>query len=267
MTVKRPTLADETPQVRMVLYGDPGTGKTTAAASMARYGTVIYIDSEQGLKASALPDTIDRTNIEPYRDISYLELRDLAWDVKDRISQGEKITGVVWDSITATVPALLSDITLAASEKAERRGEERASYVAHQDDWGNVVAQTRELLRFFRALPVHLVVTAHARRSTDEEGAVRMGPATSPALQGDLIAYTDLVIATRTVDLAGKLVYSGLTKPAGRYDAKDRFGVLPANMVEPSFDRVCQYVLGELDQSSDKLQTETRQMTKENTDA
>jgi hypothetical protein len=253
----------------MVLYGDPGTGKTTAAASMASYGTVIYIDTEQGLKASALRQHgINLSNIEPHRNLSYLQLRDLAWELKARIEDGEPIAGVVWDSMTATVPALLSDLTVEAAAKAERRGETRPSYVAHQDDWGNAIAQIRELLRFFRDLPIHMVITAHARRSTDESGEVRMGPATSPALQNDLVAYTDVVIATHVVEVDGQLIRAGYTNPAGRYDAKDRFGVLPTRMVLPSFDRVYRYVTGDLTRDSDTIQNEIRNHTgKDNGDA
>lgn len=258
----RLTLDQETPQVRAVLYGDPGTGKTTAAATMSQLGTVIYIDTEQGLKASALAGhDVELANIEPVRDVSYLALRDLAWELKSRISDGEQIAGVVLDSMTALVPTLLSELTNSAAEKAARRGEERPTYIAHQDDWGNVVAQVRELFRFFRDLPIHMVVTAHSRRSNDEEGAVRMGPATSPALQNDLVAYTDLVIATHMVDIGGKLTQVGYTKPVGKYDAKDRFGVLPAQMVEPTFVRIYEYVIGHLDRDSDPLQIEARTNT------
>lgn len=252
----RPKLSEETTHLRVCYYGDPGTGKTTAAAAMAKLGPIVVIDTEAGLKAAALRrQGIPTDNIEPVRDVSYPALTELADELQGRTD----LVGVVWDSMTASVGSLLSDVTHAAAEKAARQGKVRATYTAQQDDWGDVVAQIRELLRKFRALPVHLALTAHGKRSKDEEGRVRIGPSVSPALQSDLVAYTDAVIRTDLTPVGDSIFRTGLSNPEGKYDAKDRIGAFPQLIVNPGFDRLVAYVEGELTQDSDPEQAKARE--------
>lgn len=256
----RPSLADEKDYVRALYYGDPGKAKTTNAAAMARLGRVVYIDSENGLKPSALKrQGVPIENIEPYRDISYEALRSLAWDVKGRLDDGEPIVGVVWDSMTATLPYFIDDLVGAAVAKATRSGQVRESWKTYQDDYGDMTNQVREVLRLLRDLPCHLALTAHARKGKDEEGMVEVGPNVTPALQGDLFAFMDQVLHVRTLQAGEQTLYTAVSTPTGRFKAKDRFGVLPPNLVTPTFDRLVGYVDGTLDPASDEVQTQARQ--------
>ena len=263
---KLKTLDQESSILRVIYYGDPGVGKTTAAASMAELGKIIYIDAEEGLKGAALKrHGVPIENIEPHRDISYEALTKLASELPLRLNRKDPPIGLVWDSITASVGALLAELTTAAAERAKSKGIVRASYTAQQDDWGDVVAQVRELMRKFRSLPIHLVMTAHAKRGTDEDGRVRVGPATSPALQTDLMAYTDSVVMMRVEEIAGEPYRVGLCQPEGKYDAKDRIGLFPARLVEPTFPRMLAYVAGDLDRATDPVQTKVREALNTNT--
>jgi len=102
----------------------------------------------------------------------------------------------------------------------------------------------KTLLRGYRDLPVHLAISAHARRDKDENEAVRVGPAVTPSIRDTLMAYADCVINTQVIEATGypKGIGYGRTTTVGRFDGKDRFGVLPKNMINPSFDRIVGYV-------------------------
>lgn len=256
----RPSLADEKDFLRVLYYGDPGKAKTTNAAAMARLGRVVYIDSEGGLKPAALKrQGIPIENIEPHREIGYEALRSLAWDVKGRLADGEPIVGVVWDSMTATLPYFIDDLVGAAVAKATRSGQVRESWKTYQDDYGDMTNQVREVFRLLRDLPCHLVITAHARKGKDEEGMVEVGPNVTPALQNDLFAYVDQVLHVRTLPVGETVLYTAVSTPTGRFKAKDRFGALPPNLVTPTFDRLVGYVDGTLDPATDEVQIQARQ--------
>jgi hypothetical protein len=258
---ERPTLKTEKEVVRVLYYGDPGKAKTTNAAAMSKLGRVIYIDAERGAKPTALANQgAVLENIEPYKLISYAALLDLAWETKSRVEDGEPIVGVVWDSLTATLPYFLDDLVKAAVAKAQRTGTQRDSWVTQMDDYGAMTGQIREVFRLLRDLPIHLALTAHSRRDTDEEGKVRVLPAVTPALQNDLMAFTDLVIHVRANQYGDKVLFSGVTQPVGKFEAKDRFGVFPVNLATPTFDRLVAYVEGELEAETDPVQLEARQL-------
>lgn len=254
------TLDLEDVTLRICYYGDPGVGKTTAAAAMADLGRIVYIDTEQGLKAKALERVgIPISNIEPHREITYPALVRLVDQLEERCRTKEAPVGLVWDSMTATVGTLLAEITTAAAERARKAGRVRATYTAQQDDWGDAIAQIRELMRRVRALPIHLVFTAHAKRGNDEDGKVRVGPSVSPALQQDLMAYTDAVVMIRQEQLGGSSYRVGTCQPEGKFDAKDRIGLFPPKLAEPTFPRLLAYVEGDLDRDTDPLQLEVRE--------
>ncbi len=256
----KPTLADEGERVQVLYYGDPGMTKTTCALAMARLGRVIAIDAENGMKPAALRrQGIPIENIEPYRDISHAALLDLLWSVRGRVNDGEPIAGVVWDSMTATLPAFIDTLVKAAVAKAERRGEVRETWKTYQDDYGDMTNQVRELYRLVRDLPCHLAITAHVRKGKNEEGLVEVGPNVTPALQADLFAFSDIVMHMRSTPVGTDgLLYTGVTTPTGRFKAKDRYSALPPNLATPTFDRIVSYVEGRIDLDSDIVQTEAR---------
>lgn len=258
-TQARLTLADEKEAVRVLYYGDPGKTKTTSALAMARLGKVIAIDSEAGMKPGALRrQGIPIENIEPWRDIEYSMMLQLLWDVKDRIAKGEEIVGIVWDSMTATLPIFIDALVKTAVRKAERSGQVREAWKTYQDDYGDMTNQVRELYRMMRDLPIHLAITAHVRKGKDEDGMVEIGPNVTPALQGDLFAFSDIVINMRAIQAGETTLYTGVTVPTGRFKAKDRYGALPANMVTPTFDRIVGYVEDKIDLDNDTVQIEAR---------
>jgi hypothetical protein len=260
------SLADENEWARICLYGRYGSGKTTAAAAAARLGgQVVHIDAEQRLKAGPLrrpPLNIPIDRIEPYREISYKRLRELGWAVKERLhDQPGSVSAVTFDSVTEVTKLLVGQIldsnTAEAIRRAEKRGEEVAvnPFAIDIDWWGEMTEQFRRILRLYRDLECHLVFTAHERRDVDGDG-VRIGPATTPAVQQDLMGYVDVLGVT----YLDRGQYVARFAPGTKHEAKDAFGVLPPVMAQPTVDRIVAYVREELTLDNDPIQQAYNEM-------
>lgn len=246
------TLEDEKEPIRMVYYGDPGTRKTSYMAAMSQLGKVVHIDAEEGLKPTALRRLgIDVSNIIPVRRVTYMKLEDLMYEWLDIIAKGNDLPfiGINFDSATAMIDRFISGVVDSQVRKADAKGEDRARWKVYQEDYGDMTNQIKNLLRGYRDLPVHLCIAAHAKREKDEEDAVRIGPSVNPAVRDAISVYSDLILNTDIVAAPGypKGLGYARTQTIGKFDGKDRFGVLPKNMINPTFPRVLQYVEGDLE--------------------
>jgi len=251
-----PTLDEEEPFHRILWYSDPGKGKTTNIANAAKFGKVIYIDSENGLKAKALRSHgIPVENIEPHRNTTYEGLEALHQEIYERLISGEPIFATAWDTTTKAAASLLDTIAYESAIKATRIGKDKTEFDTWQDDYGTLAAKMRKLIRRFHDLPCHLLIGAHQRRDIDEEtSTVSIGPALSPAVQQDLVGYMDVVIHCRTEEFNDEDEFSGLTRPRGRFMAKDRYRMLPPFLIDPTFERVVDYIDDKIDRDKDPLQ-------------
>lgn len=260
----RPTLDEVQARYRCLYYGDPGGGKTTAIAMAAKLGKVIYIDADGGLKAKALRrHGIPVENIEPYTDISYRGLEKLHQETHTRLRDGEDIYAIAWDTTSKTQDAFLDEIMPESLKKSERIGKDRGEFEIYLEDRGVVVEMMKKLLRRFHGLDCNLLLGAHERRDVNQEdGSVRVGPALSPSVAASFGGWMDCIIrcSTETFENDPTLAewdgmeFVGLTRPDGRFVAKDRFGLLPKRMVNPGFDRVIAYLDGDLEKINDPFQ-------------
>jgi hypothetical protein len=264
------SLADENEFARICLYGEWGSGKTTSAAHAAHLGPIRHIDSELRLKGGALRRLgVPTDRIEPFRDISYQSLRDDIELVRENLHDaredlddeaGNPVTAwaaYVHDSVTEIVKTLLDDVIARNVGEARRRAQKRGEEVKINpfqidvDYYGEAVQEYRTLLREMRNLDTHLIFTAQERRDTDKnDGTVRVGPGTLPAVQAELMGYCDVVVHTYR---SGRY-HLGLTEPGTKYMAKDAFGVLPPIMVNPTVDRLVAYMHEDLTIDTDPIQ-------------
>jgi hypothetical protein len=92
----------------------------------------------------------------------------------------------------------------------------------------------------------------------DDDGLVSYGPAMSPAVAIDTMGLVDVVGHTAVEQVGTGTFYLASFVPLGRRKAKDRLGVLPPRMVDPSVDRILKYVDGKLDRTQDPRQQAIR---------
>ncbi len=258
---KRATLDQTTEFVRALFYGDPGSGKTTAAAHMAKLGRTLFINAEGGLKKRPLANLgVPLENLVVEDATTYDDLDDLFWQLRDEFAEDPAAyVGVCIDSCSELVQRFLDAIRKDEYEKVEARAARRqeeitqSRFFTDRAYYGELSGQMRELLRHFKDLPCHLVITALPRRDVDDDGRVKYGPAVNPAIQGDLMGMMDVV---GYFEAEGDEFVAAF-RPTKTKQAKDRLGALPHRMVDPTFDRIVGYVNDTISESSDPLQTGT----------
>lgn len=243
-------LVDEAEYTKALFYGREGTGKTTAAARAAEHGRVLVVNSEGGLKKTALKQQgVDTSRIAVWPpegvEITARSLEDLH----------EKILGDLHDDPDAWYAVVLDSLTEIHHLLRENATEERVRKsrtvldpdFVDRDDYGKMTAQLRKLIRRFRDLPCHVVVIALEK---DDETAQEIRPSLTPALNTDVLGYMDVVVRFGSPDGS----FRGRIKGTERIRAKDRFGILPEVLAEPSFPRIQAILDGDLDLSTDEAQ-------------
>lgn len=256
-------VADQREFANVLYYGDGGTGKTSALASMANLGRVMYIDAESGIKLRPLKllginvDNIELPDLEG--PLNHDALDDIFWSMKsDLDADPDSWFGCVLDSGSEIARAFLDDIVGKRVTKAEKLGSKASEmmkdpFFIDLDNWGYMSQQFRDLIRRFRDLDCHFGISFLERRDKEKDGSVRVGPAINPGLQTDVVGWHDVVCRTSTE--GG--IFLGATQPEGIRIGKDRYGALPHAMVNPSFARMLGYIHDELQEETDPLQNVT----------
>lgn len=275
------SLDDDTEYLSIMWWGKEGTGKTTNLARVAATklasvvkGDVLMINAEGGAKRTPLrKHGIDTSRFKTYprpgEVLTFEGLERLYYRLAADLEKDPESWGAVcWDSITAIHEKLLDNVIEAEMRKQaeilQRAKKNRAGrsgnivlrdrFETEGDDYGQMTNQVKLLLRKYRTLPCHFLVTALERRDEDRKrkGAKpHYGPAVSPALATALLGYVDIVIRTHVLD---ENVYYGRTTPTEDSRGKDRMFSLPVELVDPTFDRVYGYIHGELEHETDRAQ-------------
>lgn len=252
-----------------LLYGREGSGKTSNGARLANLfshlpptkGRILVINAEGGLKKRPLANRgVDTSRIVVWPDpkkherVTHQALDRLHRRIKaDLEADPESWGGVMFDSATEIHMALLDHVQQKRVTAIKNRGQDVDEDFVDIADYGTMSKLFRDVLRKFRDLPCHFVVTALERRDIDKDtGKPQYGPAVTPGLQSDLLGYVDFVLMCKAEDEDGP--FRALTRANSRFRAKDRFDVLPKIMVDPFMDRVVGYVNGTIEIDSDPEQ-------------
>lgn len=262
------TLDDDDDFVSVMYYGSYGTGKTTALAKMAELGTVKYIRSDRGIKARPLRRLgVPTERIEPVDQFDPISLERTVDEWRELLSADPSaIAGVVLDTATELVARRIEVYvdrdwknarTRAKRDHLELDRLDRYVTGDGREQYKGVTQELRRITRHLSDLPCHLGIAAQVR----EEGGVQM-PDISPALRGDMIGYVDFVIRLQQEGTwpDGRALVVGYPKPDEYHVGKDRDGVLPSRLADPTFPRLLAYVRGILDKDTDQVQAAYRDL-------
>ena len=166
-----------------ILYGAPGAGKTTCAATAP--GPVLFLDCDQGLLALQNPDPeiIKKLGIKLddlyFESItSYDEMVEVIKKVSNECKTQPGWWGtVVLDNLTELQRVLLTDL-LRQSDRT----------VPQLQDWNVMLLRMQAIVRTVRNLPVNSIFIAHERESDKA-----IGPALSGRIEEELPGYVDLM--------------------------------------------------------------------------
>jgi len=189
--------------LKVLVYGQAGSGKTTLTKTLPK---PVVLSAEDGL-LSLKDDNIPFVEIKNIGDLH---------DAYSWLQDSDEFQSVVLDSISE-----IAEVVLAHEKKVNKDG--RAAY-------GEMDVQLSEIIRAFRDLNMHVLMTAKLEKQQDEMGRMLY----FPSLPGNKTAqklpyFFDEVLALRIEkDEEGKTQRALMCDSDGLWLAKDRSGKLEA---------------------------------------
>ena len=205
--------------VKMLVYGQAGAGKTTLIKTMPN---PIILSAEGGLLS--INDA----------DIPYIEIGSMA-DLRDAYQwlgeNSKDFSSIAIDSISEIAEVVLN------YEKKNAKDPRQA--------YGSMQEQMTDLIRAFRDIPMHVLMTAKLEKMTDELGRILYAPSMPGNKIGQQLPYFfDEVLALRVErDADGNTQRAFMCDSDGMWTAKDRSGKLSAWM-EPNLSVVIDTIMG-----------------------
>lgn len=217
--------------LNILLYGDPGVGKTRLAGSaldVAELAPVLFIDIEGGtytLKDS-FPD-VDVVRVKSWKQMQ---------NVYDELYRGQHgYRTIVLDSLTEIQKfSMLGIMQSLIAEKPDRDPD-----IPSVQEWGKNIEQTRKLVRAFRDLPMHSIFTALSKEDKDPRTGMRkMKPSLSGKLSDEVAGFFDIVLYMymKLVDDEPKRYL--LTGATESHVAKDRSNKLPTVVEQANMQNI-----------------------------
>jgi len=224
--------------IKMLIYSDNGVGKTVFGASAMDCDVckeVLFVNIEGGMLSIADRKTLNVWDIEEFSEIKEV-LRYLQ-------EEEHPYKAVVLDSITElqlrSLDAIVANAMAAPPTKGKPRTDEDEIRI---DDYGKNTVSMRKVLRGFRDLPMHVIMTALAVENKDEDGVVTVSPQLTEKMANSVMGYVDIVAYMHAKKIAkdGKeeLIRSFLFQPYGKFRAKDRTGRMGDFLVEPTVQKL-----------------------------
>lgn len=257
---------DETEEHLNILYwGREGSGKTRDIVEATKLGKVLFVNAEGGLKKRALLEAgaVTQNLIifpRPGQPLTYHTLEAAIFKIKsDLMDDPNSWFLFAIDSVTELAQAFTDAASDDNFEKAKRKNQAwkpgiNDEFFVDRSDYGTSTKMVRKLVRMLRDAPVHVAMTALERRDVDEDTSkVAYGPAMGPALQTSLLGYVDLVLYCKAED-EERPYFRAMTKKVGMARAKDRIGIFPKILVNPSIPRILAYNEGMLSEETDPEQ-------------
>lgn len=225
-------LEDKETGVKMLVYGQPGVGKTYFSSSAPK---ALFVDVEGGtLSIKNAGRNIDIVKVNKFADIFQIH--------KFLMSGQHNYQTVIVDSLTELQKKSLDGIIEEAYRKDPLK---RDPDIAELRDWSKNTAQLRKAVRYFRDLPMHVIFTALEKEVKDEQtGALRVGPDLTPKLQSDVAGYLDIIAHMSAREKEDGILRQMLFQPTGKYMAKDRSGKLGKVLKNPTFPMILDLIEG-----------------------
>lgn len=231
-------------QVKMLLYGDMGQGKTTLAATAPHCLMLSVEGGEQSLSNPAHP--LDpRSRI--HRVYSMDDLRAALWWIQTNQYGFGEFESVVIDSLTDVQERCLSEIMIREEAKNPSRKKGRPQ----QQDWQETTYVMRRMASAYRDLPKHVIFVALYRKDGQMDG---MGGSSSrpvraqlsPSVYQGVAGYVDITAYMTTAplrDAAGQptgkaAYYLILEDPNNQISVKKRWRQLPPWIQDPTFSKL-----------------------------
>lgn len=202
-------------KVKALVYGKPGTGKTSFAATAPK---PLFLSAEWGLLSIA--------KLKP----DYVEIKSFH-DLKEALvylrTQKHDYETVIIDSITEVNEIIKAEITA------------RTGRAIQKNDWVEVQEKIKQIIRGFRDLNMHCLFLALETIEKDEERMISINPALNGKAATDIAGFMDIVGYISLDKATG--IRKMIVKENATLATKDRANVLPP---DPGLDfsKWCEFV-------------------------
>lgn len=210
----------------MLIYGDPGVGKTTLAATalnVPEMSDVLILNIEGGIMSVVEAEEVGLRTTPMVKDISTLkDLEEVFWYLRTGDHQFQTL---VIDSYSELAKICLDAIV---DHEVDTNAKRTSNDEIWLEDYGTMTKRMRRITRAIRDLPMHVILTCHAAATQDKDKNEVIGPSLTTKLRESVIGYMDIVayMFTRVEEVEGasenKIVRGILTQPYGKWIAKDR---------------------------------------------
>lgn len=220
----------ESPRIKAMIYGEPGCGKTSLAATAQDHdemAPVAFANIEGGLLSVSHRKDIHAVDIRNTN-----ELYALYRAIKHKEDPFGDINTLIIDNMSELQTLNLDEIVQAAmgSGKAKDRNRESEDEI-WQEDYGQSTVQLSRVIRWFKNLDINVIVTAHAkfvyppssknqRQGVQEADPVAVLPMLTQKLCKGVMGMVDFCWYLQYEPEANERLM--LTRPDGIYQAKTR---------------------------------------------
>lgn len=240
---------DLDPWCKVLIYADPGAGKTKFAATAPK---PLFIDTENSTETlrdwPELAAECKIVRLQGWSDLDSIvaALRGGDPEYSDRQT-------LVIDTISELQRRNLDELL----DDRARNNSSRSRFLAHQQDYKESGEMMRRITTAFRDLPMHLVVLSHARE-VNNDGKLVMRPDLTPKLQDTMRGIFGLqgFMFESNDDWNAPFKNYLQTRSNAVIQAKTRYRHLPALIENPTFDMI-------LEASSRYLHEQPQQPTSE----
>lgn len=222
--------------VNILIYGEPGTGKTVLAGSASAVeamAPVLLLDIEGG--TMSLADTYP--NVDVVRITHWADLQ----KVYNKLYAGNHgYKTVIMDSLTEAQKLSMDDIM----RKAVKEDPDLDPDVPTMRAWGKNIQQMRKFTRALRDLPFNVIFTALVDSDKDNRGKTVSRPSFQGKLKGEVPGFMDVVAYYYIRQVGDNLKRMLLTQQTDTTIAKDRSNKLDKLIEDPTMATIYQSIIG-----------------------
>ena len=233
---KRQELSTKNVNLKAIIYGDSGQGKTVSAMMLAQAitppgKTIEFIDFLEGwVSILNHPGLTKRASRQQYEGISQIQV--LAKAIKAGVEPFDKIGTVVVDEMSAMTK---SDLDVVLKARAAKDASKDANVPTQPDFYSGTERARRTVTELLQA-DINVIFVAHQREDKLGNGRIVIRPAFMPAFSETFRQMVHLVThltMEETLDLEGQSVYKRVFQvhPTTFVNAKTRIGGLPVNVL------------------------------------
>lgn len=218
------------PWSKILIYGDPGAGKTLFAASAPK---PLILDCENSSRSIMdFPEIMVDCKI--LKILSFNDLDTVFWHLMN--GDIPDVETVVIDTISELQRRNLDEIML----KAHSKDPNRNLFLPFQGDYKISTESMRKMVTMFRDLPYNLIVTAHRTEELDQGTGRRfVRPEVTPKLAATLkgVFHLQGYMTYETVDEQGNETFKNSlrVRQSPTVEAKCRYRHLPTDIENPTY--------------------------------